>query len=95
VFQADSGDSAIGLVERQQGGIDLMMTDVLMPHMNGRELVDALKNKLEREMKVLFTSGYGADSIALDGVLEEGIQFISKPYTPRELAKKVRTVLDS
>jgi two-component system cell cycle sensor histidine kinase/response regulator CckA len=94
VFQADSGHSALGLVEKQEVRIDLMMTDVLMPHMNGRELADKLKKQVHKEIKVLFTSGYGPESMAINGVLEEGIQFIPKPYTPRELAKKIRTVLD-
>jgi CheY-like chemotaxis protein len=94
VFQASSGDHAIELVETQQLVFDLMMTDVLMPYMNGRELADHLKQKLQWPMKVLFTSGYGADNMALNGVLDDGAEFISKPYTPKELAKKVRTVLD-
>jgi CheY-like chemotaxis protein len=94
VFQASSGDNAIELIEKQQIAFDLMMTDMLMPYMNGRELADNLKQMLQRPMKVLFTSGYGADNMALDGVLDDGDEFISKPYTPKELAIKIRTILD-
>jgi two-component system cell cycle sensor histidine kinase/response regulator CckA len=94
VFQAGSGDSAIALVEKEELEFDLMMTDMLMPYMNGCELADNLKQKLQRPMKVLFTSGYGADNMALDGVIDDGDEFISKPYTPKELAIKIRTILD-
>ncbi|MCP4198631.1 MAG: response regulator [Proteobacteria bacterium] len=94
VFQANSGDSAIALVEKEELEFDLMVTDIFMPYMDGYELADTLKQKLQRAMKILFTSGYGPDSMALNGVLEEGAEFISKPYTPKELARKVRTMLD-
>ncbi len=94
VLQADSGHAALALMEEREVHIDLMMTDLMMPHMDGQELADRMKKQLQRELKILFTSGYGESSMAVDGVIDKGVQFISKPYTPRELAKKVRDVLD-
>lgn len=74
--------------------IDLLITDVIMPEINGRELSEKL---LERYpgLKCIFMSGYTADVIAHQGVLEEGIHFIQKPFTRKELADKIRDVLSS
>ncbi len=93
VLQAGNGDEAISLAVEYKERIDLMLTDVVMPGMNGAELARHLV--LHRpEMKVLFTSGYTDDAITRHGVLDEGVSFIGKPYTPSALAKKVRGVLD-
>ena len=73
--------------------IDLLITDVVMPQMNGRELAEKLQSLYPR-LKCLYMSGYTANAIAHRGVLEKGIQFIQKPFSPRELAAKVRTALD-
>ena len=71
----------------------LLVTDVIMPGMNGRQLAQDLK-ALIPGLKVLYASGYGEDIIAEDGILEQGIDFIGKPFTPRELVQKVREILD-
>lgn len=68
------------------------MTDVVMPQMNGRELARALLAD-RPGLKRLFTSGYTADVIAPHGVLEPGVHFIAKPFTPAELAAKIRAAL--
>jgi signal transduction histidine kinase/CheY-like chemotaxis protein len=71
----------------------LLVTDVIMPGMNGRQLAQDMK-ALIPGLKVLYASGYGEDIIAEDGILEQGIDFIGKPFTPRELVQKVREILD-
>jgi PAS domain S-box-containing protein len=94
VIQAASADEALPLWERESDRIDLVLTDVVMPNMSGPELV----NQLERRrpgIKVLFMSGYSDDAIAHHGVLEEGVAFIQKPFSPDQLAGKVRAVLGS
>jgi two-component system cell cycle sensor histidine kinase/response regulator CckA len=81
------------LAGKYRGRIDLLLTDVVMPGMSGRELATLLV--LHRpEMEVLFTSGYTDDAIVRHGVRDDGVLFIGKPYTPSALARKVREVLD-
>ena len=73
---------------------DLLLTDVIMPGMNGRELADHLL-KMFPQLKCLFMSGYTANAIAHHGVLNEDIHFIQKPFSHRDLVVKVRQVLDA
>ncbi len=93
VLATNSGDDAILLAERHDGPIHLLLTDVVMPHMNGRDLAERL-TKTRPGIKVLYTSGYTQDVIAHHGVLDEGVQFIAKPYSLATLATRVREVLD-
>ncbi|MGA8754016.1 response regulator [Candidatus Deferrimicrobium sp.] len=93
VMQAGNGDEAIALAMEYGERIDLLMTDVVMPGMHGRELANRL-TRIHPETRVLFTSGYTDDAIVHHGVLDEGVSFIGKPYSPSALAKKVREVLD-
>ncbi len=92
VYHAESGQDALQLVEREKPSIDLLLTDIVMPNMNGRQLAEKL-SEIYPEMKVLFTSGYTEDVIAQHGILEEGINFIPKPYSPNVLAKRVQKVM--
>ena len=93
VLHASNGEEAIALARGYEGRIDLLMTDVVMPGMNGRELATQLV--LHRpEMKVLFTSGYTENVIVHHGVLDDAVSFIEKPYSPSTLVKKIREVLD-
>ncbi len=92
VLAADSPDKAIHLCAEHPGEIHLLITDVVMPGMNGRTLAEKLR-PTRAAMKCLFTSGYTADVIAHHGVLEEGVQFIQKPCSISDLAIKIRAVL--
>jgi len=81
------------LARAHQGEIALLLTDVVMPEMSGRELAQQLSREYPR-LKLLFMSGYTSDIIAHHGVLDEGVHFIQKPFSRLELAAKVREVLD-
>jgi CheY-like chemotaxis protein len=94
VLVAASPNEAITLFKQHNGKIDLLITDVVMPQMNGRELSEQIK-ALQPGIKTLFMSGYTADVIAHQGVLEEGINFIEKPFSMHDLSIKIRMALDS
>lgn len=94
VVVAGSPDEAVELACSGSGEIHLLMTDVIMPKMNGRQLAEQLHSSYPR-LKVLFMSGYTANFIAHHGVLEEGVSFIQKPFLKRDLANKLREVLDA
>ncbi|TLY50000.1 MAG: response regulator, partial [Gemmatimonadetes bacterium] len=93
VLSAAGGEEALRVVERHTTGIDLLVTDVVMPGMSGREVALLLKPS-HPEMKVLYLSGYPDASIVHQGLLEPGLAFLQKPFGPDVLAAKVRDVLD-
>jgi len=93
VLVANTPSEAIRLASEQTGKIDLLITDVIMPEMNGKDLAHNLMSKYPT-LKCLFMSGYTADVIAQHGVLEEGTHFLNKPFSLPDLAVKVRKVLD-
>ena len=81
------------LIRQHGGAIHLLLTDMVMPGMNGRALADLLV-ALRPETKVLFMSGYPAAAVAPHGTLDPATQLLQKPFTPGSLARKVREVLD-
>ncbi len=93
VLAASRPGEAIRLAQENPGKIDLLMTDVVMPEMNGRDLAKNLLS-LYPDIKRLFMSGYTADVIAHQGVLDEGVHFIQKPFYKNALASKIREALD-
>jgi PAS domain S-box-containing protein len=94
VLAAKTPGEAIRLAEEHAGRIHLLMTDVVMPEMNGRDLTNKMLSRYP-DLKGLFMSGYTADVIAHHGILEEGVHFIQKPFSIKDLATKVREVLGS
>jgi PAS domain S-box-containing protein len=93
VIEARDGQDALGRAESHDGPIHLLLTDVVMPHLGGRELADRLTSA-RPELRVLYLSGYTDDAVVRHGVLEADVAFLQKPFTPAELARKVREVLD-
>jgi signal transduction histidine kinase len=92
VFEADNAASALATLDRV-ANVKLLFTDVVMPDINGRKLADeALRRR--PGLKVIFTTGYTANAVVHGGVLDQGVNFITKPFTLDQLAAKVRTVLD-
>jgi hypothetical protein len=94
VLEAHDGKHAIQVCEQHKGPIHLLVTDVVMPGMGGRDLEERLKPS-RTNMKVLFMSGYTDKAIVHHGELDPGTAFLQKPFTPDALARKVREVLDS
>lgn len=94
VLTAGTPGEAIRLAWEFEGTIHLLATDVIMPEMNGRDLSERLL-AVQPGMRCLFMSGYTANIIAKQGVLDEGVCFIEKPFTQKELAAKIREALDS
>ena len=92
VLDAAHGDDALLAVARHPGPIHLLLTDVVMPRMTGKELAERLK-RLRPEMKVLYMSGYAADVMVRRDFLGSGAPYLAKPFAPDELAVKVREVL--
>jgi PAS domain S-box-containing protein len=93
VIVAQNPGEALLLCEAHSGPIHLLLTDVVMPHLSGADLARRIA-VTRPETKVLFMSGYTDDSVVRHGVLEDGVAFLQKPFTPESLARKVREVLD-
>jgi len=93
VLAAGSPAEAMRLAEKENGGIPLLVTDLVMPEMNGRQLAEALR-AAHPAMRTVYMSGYTANVIAHHGVVDEGVYFLQKPFSRRDLAAKVRAALD-
>jgi len=93
VLEAEHGQDALLLCERYSGPIHLLLSDVVLAHMSGRDLAQRL-SPLRPKMKVLYMSGYSDEAIVLHGVLDPGTAFLQKPFTTASLLRKLREVLD-
>jgi CheY-like chemotaxis protein len=93
VLQAANGREAGRLFDQHKGHVDLVITDVVMPHGNGRELAEQLASS-QPDLKVLYISGYTENTIIQHGVLEENVAFLAKPFSFDALLTKVRDLLD-
>ncbi len=96
VYEAANGKSALDLIKKEQiiDKIDLLLTDMVMPHMDGEELAENI-NKMRGDIKIILTSGYTDSKLMKSGLLERGYYFLPKPYTIQQMAKKIRKVLNS
>ena len=94
LIDATCAEEVLEFIERSDSKFDLLLTDMVMPGMNGRDLAKSVKEKYP-ETKVIFMSGYTSDMVANQGVLQAGEIFIQKPLSPMSLAGKIRQVLDS
>jgi CheY-like chemotaxis protein len=94
VLTAATPGDAIHLFDTHPGPVHLLVTDVVMPEMNGRELAARLR-ALRPDLKTLFVSGYSASALAPRGVLDEGVHFLQKPFSLEDLAASVREALDA
>jgi two-component system cell cycle sensor histidine kinase/response regulator CckA len=93
VIVAMDGNEAVRAFKENRDRIGLLLFDVIMPRKNGKDAFEEIRT-IRPDIKVLFISGYSADMISTEGILEEGLSFISKPVSPSELLKKVREILD-
>ena len=94
VIAAESGQACLDLVNATQARVDLLLSDIVMAGMNGRNVYERLA-VIRPEVRVIYMSGYADEVVTHRGILDEGIQFIQKPFTPQALAQKVRHVLDA
>jgi CheY-like chemotaxis protein len=94
VLAANSGHKAINIVENYKDTIHLVVTDVVMPAMSGRELTEYLRHHY-KNLKILFMSGYTDDAVVRHGIIEKEHAFLQKPFSPIALVKKVRELLDN
>jgi len=94
VLEADRGSTALDIARRHTGQIDLLLTDVIMPDMNGRKLAETIR-AARPGLRVLYMSGYPDGAIASHGMLEPGVAYLAKPFTTQAITRKVREVLEA
>jgi len=94
VYNAENGRAALKILSDIKDDIHLLITDLIMPEMNGNELVKQVKKDHHSDIKVIFTSGYTDGHIVSEGKLDQGVNFIPKPYSINTIASKIRNVLD-
>jgi len=94
VLEAQDGDEALLVWQRYQGPIDLVLTDVVMPNMSGKELAEHLRS-LQPEIKVIYMSGYESSILSTGNKFGSDAVFLQKPFRPIELSEKIREILQS
>ena len=94
VLHATSGVHALEVWNNNKDKIDLLLTDIVMPDgMTGRDLAEKIQAE-RRDLKAVFTSGYSADIVGKDFIIEDGVNFLQKPYVPQKLIRVIRKCLD-
>jgi CheY-like chemotaxis protein len=93
VIEASDGQQAVALFRENTDRIQLVVSDMIMPKMSGKDVYNALK-KIKSDVKILYISGYTADILQQQGIENDKVSFISKPFGPYALSKKIREVLD-
>jgi CheY-like chemotaxis protein len=93
VLEAGHGSEALVICDEEKEPIHMLMTDLIMPDMNGKQLAERV-SALRPDTKILFMSGYTDNAILHNGVFEPGTNFLQKPFTPSAIIRKVRAVLD-
>jgi YesN/AraC family two-component response regulator len=93
VGEAANGEEAVSRFREHNSQISLVVSDVVMPKKNGREICEEIRS-LRPDIKFIFISGYTADIILQKGIVEEGVDFVTKPFSKNEILQKVRNVLD-
>ena len=88
VLEATEGEEALVICEKDKNPIHLILTDIVMPHMNGPQLIERLK-QVRQDFKVLYMTGYADEAVVHHGLLEKGVNLIHKPFTVEKLARKV------
>jgi CheY-like chemotaxis protein len=94
ILDAGNGEEALKVAQQYDGNIPLLLTDVIMPGMSGRELADSLKQS-RADVKILYMSGYTHDLVTQQGILESGSDILQKPFSINALLSRVRDVLDA
>jgi two-component system, cell cycle sensor histidine kinase and response regulator CckA len=94
VLVAGNGREALELLHAEDRPIDLLLTDVIMPELNGQDLAERVRAE-RPEIRVIFMSGYNEEAVLRHGVLALGTSFVEKPFSPAELLERVRTTLDA
>jgi two-component system, cell cycle sensor histidine kinase and response regulator CckA len=93
VIEARHGADGLRIVEQGDQKIDLVLTDLVMPEMGGRELVERLRAR-HPALKVLFMSGYSQRAVTVDGTMPPATGFVEKPFTVEQLTQRLREILD-
>jgi CheY-like chemotaxis protein len=94
LLEAPNGTDALSILDSHPTGVDLLLTDVVMPGMSGPDLARRVAD-IRPEIRVLYMSGYTANIIGRGGNIDAGVAFLDKPFTPEDLLEKVRAVLES
>ena len=92
ILEAADSDAAVGQASSRDGTIDLLLTDVIVPRMNGREIYRAVR-RIHSEVRVLYMSGYPDNVIGKHGILDEGTHFLAKPFSAQDLLRRVEEAL--